>query len=158
MDRRAKIVATIGPSCNDEAMLTSLIEAGVDVARLNFSHGTHEDHARRIACIRMLSLKLKKPITILQDLQGPKMRVGWLPKEGIVLKAGQTVRLVSSEQMPANTPITAGDSHTIPLDIPDIGHSLKPGKRILLDDGNLELVITAVNRAKWKPRWCWAAC
>ena len=144
MDRKAKIVATIGPSSQDEAMLTRLIEAGMDVARLNFSHGTHEDHAKRIACIRMLSLKLKKPITILQDLQGPKMRVGWLPKEGISLKAGQTVRLVSSEQMLANAQITTGDSHTIPLDIPDISHSLKPGKRILLDDGNLELVITAV--------------
>ena len=145
MDRKAKIVATIGPSCQDEAMLTRLIEAGMDVARLNFSHGSHEDHAKWIASIRMLSKKLNKPITILQDLQGPKMRVGWLPKEGILLKAGQTVQLVSVEQAPAaDYPLNNGDSIVIPLEIPDFSNSLRIGKRILLDDGNLELVITAV--------------
>ena len=92
MDRKAKIVATIGPSCGDEAELQKLIEAGVNVARLNFSHGTHEDHAQRIASIRKLSKALNCPITILQDLQGPKLRVGWLPDGGVNLIAGQIGR------------------------------------------------------------------
>ena len=144
MDRKAKIVATIGPSSQDEAMLTSLIKAGMDVARLNFSHGTQEEHAQQIACIRKLSAKLNKPITILQDLQGPKMRVGWLPKEGLLLTAGQTVRLVSVEKSPSTDDLINGDVVIIPLDIPDISHTLKAGNRILLDDGNLELQITGV--------------
>jgi pyruvate kinase len=70
MDRKARIVATIGPSCQDENILKAMIEGGMDVARLNFSHGTHEDHAARIVSLRKLSTELNKPVTILQDLQG----------------------------------------------------------------------------------------
>ena len=97
MDRKAKIVATIGPSCGDEAKLQKIIEAGVNVARLNFSHGTHEDHAQRIASIRKLSKTLNRPITILQDLQGPKLRVGRLPDGGLILTAGQIVELANNQ-------------------------------------------------------------
>ena len=78
MERKAKIVATIGPASADPHMLEQLIQAGMNVARLNFSHGTHEDHAARISAIRQISEKLDKPVGILQDLQGPKIRVGVL--------------------------------------------------------------------------------
>ena len=74
--RKAKIVATVGPAVEGETKLRELILAGVDVVRLNFSHGTHEDHHRRIELVRKISREIKKPISILQDLQGPKMRVG----------------------------------------------------------------------------------
>ncbi len=147
MDRKAKIVATIGPSCGSEADLQKLVEAGVNVARLNFSHGTHEDHAQRIASIRKLSKALNCPITILQDLQGPKLRVGWLPDGGVNLIAGQMVELTNKpdgksdvvEKITANNGIIA-----LPIDIPDLTHNLSAGKRILLDDGHLELEIQSV--------------
>jgi pyruvate kinase len=145
MDRKAKIVATIGPSCKDEAMLRKLIQAGLDVARLNFSHGTHEDHAKWIECIRSLSNELHHPVTILQDLQGPKLRVGWLPPEGVHLTAGQAVLLKSVASSAGETPNLTSDPLTILLDIPDLTHSLSPGKRILLDDGNLELEIVEID-------------
>ena len=86
MDRKAKIVATIGPASQDEVVLERLILAGVNVARMNFSHGTHEEHAERIAIIRRISEKLNKPVGILQDLQGPKIRVGELPAPSATLR------------------------------------------------------------------------
>ncbi len=143
MDRKAKIVATIGPSCKEELMLRKMIEAGLDVARLNFSHGTHEEHAQRIVTLRKLSQELNRPITILQDLQGPKLRVGWLPDEGIRLAAGQIIRLAPIHNPAGTLPPIEGVTD-IPIDIPDLTHSLSPGKRILLDDGNLELEIQAI--------------
>ena len=149
MDRKAKIVATIGPSCGDETKLQKLVEAGLDVARLNFSHGTHEEHEQRIISIRKLSKALNRPITILQDLQGPKLRVGWLPDDGVVLSAGQIVELTNKQTSQADTPTTglAGDEIIrLPIDIPDLTHNLSPGKRILLDDGHLELEIQSLNQ------------
>ena len=85
MNKRTKIVATLGPSSDDENTIAHLIEAGMDVARLNFSHGTHEEHANQIHILRKLSNRFKKPVTILQDLQGPKLRVGNLPEAGMTL-------------------------------------------------------------------------
>ena len=85
MNRFAKIVATLGPSSSDEATLRELIAAGMDVARLNFSHGTHEDHAEKVKLLRKLSDELGKPISILMDLQGPKLRIGKLDKDFIAL-------------------------------------------------------------------------
>ncbi len=92
MTRKAKIVATIGPASQDEDTLEKLIEAGMNVARMNFSHGTHEQHAERIALIRKVSKKLDRPVGILQDLQGPKIRVGQLD-EPVQLSEGETVIL-----------------------------------------------------------------
>ncbi|MCK7481677.1 MAG: pyruvate kinase [Candidatus Moduliflexus flocculans] len=92
MTRKAKIVATIGPASQDEDVLEKLIEAGMNVARMNFSHGTHEQHAERIALIRKVSKKLDRPVGILQDLQGPKIRVGQLD-EPVQLSEGETVIL-----------------------------------------------------------------
>ncbi len=149
MDRKAKIVATIGPSCGDEAKLQKLVEAGLNVARLNFSHGTHEEHAQRIVSIRKLSKTLNRPITILQDLQGPKLRVGSLPEDGVMLSAGQIVELTNkhtSQPDPPGTTIAGEDIIQLPIDIPDLTHNLSPGKRILLDDGHLELEIQSLNQ------------
>ena len=99
--RKAKIVTTIGPASQDEAVLRKLIEAGADVARLNFSHGTHEEHAEKIVLIRRLSAELNKPVSILQDLQGPKLRVGNLPEGGITLEVGQNVALTNVNSVEA---------------------------------------------------------
>ncbi|MDR3577364.1 MAG: pyruvate kinase [Anaerolineaceae bacterium] len=141
--RNAKIVATLGPSCQSEDSLKSLIEAGLDVARLNFSHGTHEYHANLISLIRKLSVDTNKPITILQDLQGPKLRVGDLPPEGITLSIGQSVTLFSIHS-PLSSSGLPNDGLVIPMDIPDLAGSVSPGNHILLDDGHLEMEITAV--------------
>ncbi|HWQ03951.1 MAG TPA: pyruvate kinase [Longilinea sp.] len=143
MTRYAKIVATIGPSCEDIDTLRKLILAGVDVARLNFSHGTHDEHALRIARIRQLSEELHKPVTILQDLQGPKLRVGELPLEGVPLKTGQGVVLTPVEE-DSTPPSPQGNEIIIPMHVPNLAHSVKPGNHILLDDGQLEFEVIKV--------------
>ena len=137
MTRRARIVATLGPSSKDEATIRALILAGLDVARLNFSHGTHADHAERIALLRRLSTELGRHVAILQDLQGPKLRVGTLPEGGIQLSAGQRVALT-----PVETEAKAKPGVTvIPMDVPNLAHSVQPGNRIS-DDGHLEMQVT----------------
>lgn len=137
MARSAKIVATIGPTSQDEITLTKLIQSGLNVARLNFSHGTHEDHAARINLIRHLSVKLDRPITILQDLQGPKLRVGKLPTEGVNLVAGQIIKLCQG----TDCSFTEDGSVIIPMDVPNLLEAIEPGNRIMLDDGNLEMEV-----------------
>jgi pyruvate kinase len=141
MHRLTKIVATLGPASDNEPVLRELISAGLDVARLNFSHGTHESHGKIIDLLRELSTEMDKPVTILQDLQGPKLRVGVLPDEGIELVADQRLHLV---QMSAERefPKKADGILTIPLDVPDLAGAVSKGKTILMDDGNLELLVT----------------
>jgi pyruvate kinase len=139
MERKAKIVATIGPSCQEESILEKLILAGMDVARLNFSHGTHEEHAERIRLIRNISKIIGKPVSILQDLQGPKLRVGILPKEGIILKAGQEITLKHVDE---DQKLDFTGAFEIPFEVPSLANTLKKGDRILLDDGNLELRVS----------------
>lgn len=141
MTRFAKIVATLGPSSSDEKTLTEMVEAGLDVARLNFSHGEHASHAEMVELIRQISNKLGKPITILMDLQGPKLRVGDLGKEGLTLKSGQEVALSSFEN-PDDLP--EGVTF-IPFDVPKLHEALKPGNHILLDDGQLEFEVTRMD-------------
>lgn len=144
MIKQVKIVATLGPSCNDEKTLSAMINAGMDVARLNFSHGNHEEHTVRINLIRRLSDELQKPITILQDLQGPKLRVGKLPDEGIPLEPGQKIILAPSDvDLPAeDDPGTI----SIPMEVPNLIDNLSIGDRILLDDGLLELKTTNLGK------------
>lgn len=136
MNRCAKIVSTIGPACEDEATLRKLLQAGVDVARLNFSHGTHEDHERIYNRLRKLSEQLNRSVTILQDLQGPKIRTGNLENGQVEIKAGQELVLTTK-------PIL-GDEHTVSIDFPELLESVKSGGKILLDDGNLELEVLSV--------------
>jgi len=137
MNRFAKIVATLGPSSSDEATLRALIEAGMDVARLNFSHGTHEEHANRYKILRKLSEELGKPVSILMDLQGPKLRIGNLKTDFVELKSGDTVALSSTEN-PKN--LREGTIF-IPFDVPNLHEALSPGNHILLDDGQLEFEV-----------------
>lgn len=141
MNRFAKIVATLGPSSSDEPRLREMIEAGMDVARLNFSHGTHEDHAIRVKMLRKLSREMNKPVAILMDLQGPKLRIGKLSKEPLTLVAGQTVALRSAE-IAEN--LREGVTF-IPFDVPQLHEALSVGNHILLDDGNLEFQVTELD-------------
>jgi pyruvate kinase len=143
MEKRAKIVATLGPASQDENILTRMIEAGMDVARLNFSHGTHESHAKMIASLRRLSAQLERPITILQDLQGPKLRIGVLPAGGIQLTAGQHVILAGLDEESSSL-VAGGERVVIPFDVPGFTSSVRPGSHILMDDGHLELVVVQV--------------
>jgi pyruvate kinase len=135
--RRTKIVATLGPATSSPDVVRQLIQAGMDVARLNFSHGTHDDHARQIATLRALSRDLDTPVTILQDLQGPKIRVGQLPDGATTLLANGTVSLVPESDF-------TGEGDTVPIDYPHLAESAKPGMHVLLDDGLLELEVTEV--------------
>jgi len=138
MDRKAKIIATVGPASQDQAVIEKMLLAGVDVARLNFSHGTHESHAARIRSLRAVAMRLGRPLAILQDLQGPKIRVGLLP-EPLTLLAGQPVRLYPEETV---KPVGV----SIPVDFPQLFGAVKPGDRILLDDGRLVLIVQSVER------------
>jgi pyruvate kinase len=129
--RRTKIVCTIGPATSSLEALRHLVEAGMDVARLNFSHGSHEDHLEVITHIRALSEELRRPIAILQDLSGPKVRVGNIADGGVQLNAGQEI-ILTSEDVP-------GDQERISLPVPEIFEVVTPGMHLMLDDGLIEL-------------------
>lgn len=133
MGRKAKIVATIGPASQDEATIRALIHAGMNVARLNFSHGSHEDHQQVFERLRRVARESGQAVCILQDLQGPKIRTGALPNGGILLTVGQEILLVTQE-LPAAQGV-------VPVDFPELPGSVHPGGKILLDDGNLELQV-----------------
>jgi pyruvate kinase len=135
--RRTKIVATIGPASSNPEMLRQLIAAGMDVARLNFSHGKYEDHAKVIHCLREISAELSMPITILQDLQGPKIRVCKLPEGKIDLRPNQIITLLPEAEF-------TGLPSTIPIDYPYVSEEAKPGMQVLLADGLFELEVTEI--------------
>lgn len=137
MPRRTKIVATIGPASEMDEMLERLFRAGMNVARVNFSHGTQEGHARCIAAIRELSGRLAAPIGVLQDLQGPKIRIGSL-QVPVDLREGETVRLYAAGDAPAT-----GSEPSIPVDFAQLFDVVGAGDRILMDDGRLALRVTA---------------
>lgn len=134
--RRAKIVATIGPSLSTKEHIEKAIAAGMNVARLNFSHGDYESHARSIKWIRELSLSLKAPVGILQDLQGPKMRVG-------KFKSG-SVNLVEGEEVVLSPEFKEGKENKIPVDFLELPSVCKEGTKILIDDGLFELKVEKV--------------
>ncbi|MEW5868935.1 MAG: pyruvate kinase [Chloroflexota bacterium] len=136
MSSRAKIVATLGPASQDEETIRQLLLAGVDIARLNFSHGTHEEHAETVQRLRRASQQTGHPIAIMQDLQGPKMRTGQLQDGQVTLQADQKLTLTTHPVL--------GNERVISVDIPGLVDACQPGQRILLDDGNLELQVTAV--------------
>jgi pyruvate kinase len=139
MTRKVKIVATIGPASQGEAVLEKLIQAGMNVARMNFSHGTHDEHEAHIAVVRRISERLGVNIGILQDLQGPKIRVGELP-EPIQLSEGETVVLYVTGTRPPGD-----DVKKIPVDFRQLFDSVHPADRLLLDDGRLTLEVISVN-------------
>jgi pyruvate kinase len=135
-ERATKIVATLGPATTDESAIAALVEAGADVFRLNFSHGTHAEHAARLAVVRGLETRFGRPLGVLADLQGPKLRVGTFAGGRTVLEAGRSFRL--------DLDPTPGDEWRASLPHPEIFAALKAGARLLLDDGRLELRVERV--------------
>ncbi len=130
----------MGPTSSDETIIENMVLSGVDVFRLNFSHGNHEEHAELIKKVDRVIKRLNRAVTILQDLQGPRLRVGHLPKEGISLNAGKVVQLRRFSDNQQKDEFNESEL-TIPLDVPDVIHILNPKSRILLDDGNIELAV-----------------
>jgi pyruvate kinase len=128
----------------DRETLALLIQAGMDVARLNFSHGVYSEHEQRIRLLRELSEALNKPITILQDLHGPKLRVGSLPGGAVQINPGEVIVLSSHPEEARQDPRYAG-KEIIPFDVPDLEKSVGPGNRILMDDGALEIEVIGVS-------------
>ena len=136
MDRKAKIVATLGPSSSDKSTIRQMMMAGMDVARINFSHGNHDLNKKLYEQLRRIAGNLNQPICILQDLQGPKIRTGELETDGVSLVAGESIILTTDDIL--------GNQDRIPVDFPEIAMFVRKGSQILLDDGNLELVVTKV--------------
>lgn len=140
--RHTKIGATIGPNCEQKEILSEMMLAGMSWARLNFSHGTHENHAELIKNIRETAKDLDRPIAILQDLQGPKIRIGKMPESGFEIKLGEEVIL--------NTTVEELTGNEIPLTYPGLEEHFKPGERILVDDGRVELTVLEAGGGKIK--------
>lgn len=136
--KQTKIVCTIGPASANEEMLRKMIKAGMNVARFNFSHGTHEYHKGNLELIRRISQEEESPVAILLDLQGPKIRVGVLPKEGIVLETDDEVTFISEGE-------TDVEKKRLIVTYPNLHGDVKAGERILLDDGLLSAVVLRVD-------------
>jgi pyruvate kinase len=136
--RRTKIVATIGPASDDHGTLRALADAGMDGARLNFSHGSHEDMARRTDAIRAVQAEIARPLCLIADLQGPKLRIGEL-REPVVLERGSDVTLVGAEH--------AVDG-ALPVSPAVIGDVLRPGHDVLIDDGLIRLKVHDVEQGR----------
>ena len=133
--RKTKIVCTIGPASASRDMLKRLILAGMNVARLNFSHGTHEEHKKVVLAIRSLSERLGRPVAILQDLQGPKIRTGRFKGGSVVLQAREEWIVTPAKVL--------GEQGTIPVSYRRIAEELTKGQRILLADGDMELEVVS---------------
>lgn len=134
-DKKVKILATLGPAVAGIDDIRQLVEAGVNLFRLNFSHGEHADHAQRYAWVREVEQQLNTPIGILMDLQGPKLRVGRFAAGKVNLQRGQAFRL--------DLDSTPGDARRVNLPHPEIIEALQPGMSLLLDDGRLRLQVTS---------------
>jgi pyruvate kinase len=134
--RSTKIVATLGPATATESKITDLFRAGVDVFRLNFSHGTHADHRSTYRIIRKLEQKIDRPMAIMADLQGPKLRIGTFKNDSIELEAGDSFRLDLQDK--------PGTKTRVRLPHPEIFEAAKPGTDLLLDDGRIRLRVNKV--------------
>ncbi|QEQ00761.1 pyruvate kinase [Thermosynechococcus sp. CL-1] len=138
LQRRTKIVATIGPAVSHPDKLRAIIQAGATTLRLNFSHGTHDDHQRSIRLIRQISYELGQPVGILQDLQGPKIRLGRFEQGAISLKRGDRFTLTSRSIM--------GNQHISSITYPPLAQEVPAGATILLDDGRVEMFVEEVDK------------
>jgi len=137
--RHSKIVCTIGPATRSPRMIRKLLEAGMDVARLNFSHGTYAEHAQSFVMLREAAMAFEKPIAILADLQGPKIRTG-------ALAGGGTVTLRGGQKFVITTAKILGDSTRVSTTFHPLPHEVKPGDRILLSDGLIELRVEGIRK------------
>ena len=137
MTRATKIVATLGPASSDPQVLERLLLAGVDVVRLNFSHGRAQDHIDRAALVREAAVRVGKPVALMADLQGPKIRVGKFAEGKVMLEPGQPFILDAQRTEP-------GDLTAVGLDYKELPRDVRPGDRLLLNDGLIVLIVTAV--------------
>ena len=135
--RRTKLVCTIGPACDSRAMLQRLVAAGMDVARINASHGSASYHRTLIRRIRQIRKKLGTATAILQDLQGPKIRIGKILSGDVLLESGQEF-ILSADSVP-------GDKRAVSVSLETLPEVVSPGHPILLSDGKIELVVEEVN-------------
>src|SRR3954464_15820260 len=135
MLRSTKIVATLGPASSEPAVLERMIRAGVDVVRLNFSHGTAADHEKRAALVKELATKTGRTVAIMCDLQGPKIRVGKFKEGKVTLEKGAAFILDAS--------IEVGDGQRSGLDYKELPRDVEAGAVLLLDDGKIVLDVTA---------------
>ena len=142
--RRAKILCTLGPSSTAPEVLRELVAAGMDAVRLNFSHGTADDHRAALALVRTIAREAEVPLPVLQDLQGPKIRVGRLPDEGLLLREGEDVTV-----HPGELPQHPGD---IPISYDALPRDARPGDSLLLDDGLMRLEVLATDGARIRCR------
>ena len=138
--RKAKIIATLGPASSDPAIIRKLFDAGTDVFRLNFSHGTHEDHRQRLDAVRAVERDVGRPIGILADMQGPKLRIGTFAQERVEVQAGQ--------QFVLDRDPTPGNSSRVYLPHPELFDVVAPGQSLLIDDGKVQLVIDSVSAVR----------
>jgi pyruvate kinase len=135
--RRTKIVATIGPASRDPEILRRMVRAGMDVARLNFSHGSVEEHAETARMVRDAANAAGRPVAVLQDLPGPKLRIGKLIDDRVELETGSTVTFICHED-------GLGDAHRISVAVPELAHAIDPGEVVYLADGSVRLRVTQV--------------
>ena len=142
--RKAKIIATLGPASSDPAMIEKLFDAGADVFRLNFSHGTRDDHKRRLEAIRALEARKGRPIGVLQDLQGPKIRIGTLVAGPVMLATGDELEFRLDRE--------PGDARSVALPHPEVFENMMPGHRIMIDDGKLQLECVGCTSDRIKAR------
>jgi pyruvate kinase len=141
-NRRSKIVCTIGPTSDSSEALERLIRAGMDVARLNFSHGSHAEHAKRLSTLRDAATRCQKPIAALQDLCGPKIRTGSFPRGAYVLPASGEVALVEKQLNEVAEP------DTIPIQYEGLTEDVQPGDAILIDDGRVVLRVQRIEAGR----------
>ncbi|MBU0660921.1 pyruvate kinase [Patescibacteria group bacterium] len=134
--KRTKIVCTLGPACNTEEKIGQLIDAGMNVARLNFSHGTHENHANFIRIVRAVATEKQQVVGVLQDIQGPKIRLGILPEEGIMLAEDEAIIF--------DTGLEKYHEDIIPIGYDQLHTMVQAGERLLLSDGKVEVSITSI--------------
>ena len=135
--RRTKIVCTIGPATSSAETLRQIIEAGADVLRLNFSHGTPAEHQETARRIRAVATAVGKPVAILQDLPGPKIRLGAFQQETILLRAEERFTITTAD--------IVGDQQRVSVNYPQFAMEVRPGQTLLLADGTVELAIEEVS-------------
>jgi len=134
--RRTKIIATLGPASSDAKVLSRMIEAGLDVVRMNFSHGSAAEHRKRVELVRALALRAKRTVGVLVDLQGPKIRIGKFKDGAVTLAPGDKFELDAERAL--------GDATGVGLDYQNLPNDVRPGDTLLLDDGRLVLGVSSV--------------
>ena len=135
--RKTKVVCTLGPSTDDEKVLEQLIEEGMNVARCNFSHGSHEEHKERMDKVKRIRKKCDKPVAILLDTKGPEIRTGNFVDDKVYVKAGQTFTLVADKEV-------MGTNEKAGITFADLYKDVKPGVVIMIDDGLIEMEVVKI--------------